>query len=98
MSCSRIELNKEQIEVAVKRLPDTFIPKVFLYVQQMRLSTVLAIAFSDGSIETRDRITMELIRQDNVNEKVSSLGQVGFEFPTEGPRKQGGHAISLSEN
>ena len=72
----------------MKRLPDKFIPKVFLYVQQMRMSTILAIAFSDGSIEVRDRITMELVEQDNVKEKVSSMGQVGFEFPVDGPRKQ----------
>lgn len=82
----------------MKRLPDAFIPKVFLYVQQMRLSTVLAIALCDGSIEVRDRITMEVVKQDNVNEKVSSLGQVGFEFPIDGPRKQGEHATSLPGN
>ena len=98
MSRGCIELNEEQIEVAVKRLPDTFIPKVFLYVQQMRLSTVLAIAFCDGSIEIRDRITMELVKRDNVNEKVSSLGQVGFEFPVDGPRKQGEHVMRLPGN
>lgn len=72
----------------MKRLQDKYIPKVFLYVQQMRMSTILAIAFSDGSLEVRDRITMELVEKDDIKEKVSSLGQVGFEFPIDGPRKQ----------
>ena len=76
------------MEVAVKRLPDTYIPKVFLHVQQLRLSTILAIAFSDGSIEVRDRHTMEVIAQDNVVEQVSGLGQVGFEFPQDRHREQ----------
>ncbi|KAG7006694.1 hypothetical protein G7Y79_00013g034660 [Physcia stellaris] len=70
-------------EVTVKRLPDTFIPKIFLSVQQLQLSTILAIAYSDGSIEVRDRLTMEIVQQDNVLEQVSGLGQIGFEFPQE---------------
>ena len=70
-----------QMDVTVKRLPDTFIPKIFLSVQQMRLSTLLAIAFSDGSVEFRDRITMELIARDNIRKQISGLGQIGFEFP-----------------
>ena len=76
------------MEVAIKRLPDAYIPKVFLHVQQLRLSTILAIAFSDGSIEVRDRHTMEILAQDNVVEQVSGLGQIGFEFPQERHREQ----------
>ena len=75
------------MEVAVKRLSDAYIPKVFLHVQQLRLSTILAIAFSDGSIEVRDRHTMEVIAQDNVVEQVSGLGQIGFEFPQDRHRE-----------
>lgn len=72
----------------MKSLRDTFIPKVFLHVQQLRLSTLLAIAYSDGSIEVRDRLTMDTVAQDNVYEQVAGLGQIGFEFPVEGHRKQ----------
>ncbi|KAL8784654.1 MAG: hypothetical protein Q9195_008957 [Heterodermia aff. obscurata] len=82
------------MEVTVKRLPDTYIPKVFLHVQQLRLSTILAIAFSDGSIEVRDRHTMEVISQDDVVEQVSGLDQIGFEFPQD--RNQ--YHIALSPN
>ncbi|KAL8822394.1 MAG: hypothetical protein Q9191_006872 [Dirinaria sp. TL-2023a] len=62
-----------QVDVTVKRLPDTFIPKIFLSVQQMRLSTLLAIAFTDGSVEIRDRITMELIARDNIHKQIAVL-------------------------
>ena len=72
----------------MKRLPDTFTPKIFLYVQQMRLSTILAIAYSDGSIEIRDRLTMDVIDQDNVEEKVTGFGHIGFEIPNDDHRKQ----------
>lgn len=75
-----------QVDVTVKRLPDTFIPKIFLFVQQMRLSTLLAITFADGSVEIRDRITMELIAHDNIHKQISGLGQIGFEFPQSGSR------------
>ena len=76
------------MEVAVKRLSDTYIPKVFLHVQQLRLSTILAIAFGDGSIEVRDRHTMEVVAPDNLVEQVSGLDQIGFEFPQDSKREQ----------
>ena len=74
------------METVVRRLTDTFIPKTFMSVQQVRLSTLLEIAFSDGSIELRDRITMDIVLQDNIVEKVSGLCQVGFDFPRDGHR------------
>jgi len=53
----------------------------------MRFSTILAIAFHDGTVEFRDRLTMEIIPQDNIREEVFGLGQIGFEFVPDTLRK-----------
>ena len=53
----------------------------------MRLSTTLAIAFHDGSVEFRDRITMGLLAQNNIRENVSGISEVGFEYTGEIPCK-----------
>lgn len=58
----------------------------------MRLSTLLVIAFHDGSIEIRDRITMEIVAPDNVQKQISGLGNLGFEFPHSPPRASSIHA------
>ena len=51
------------------------------------MSTTLAIAFHDGSVEFRDRITMGLLAQNNIRENVSGISEAGFKY-TEGiPRK-----------
>ena len=39
------------------------------------------MTYSDGVIEFRDRSTMEVLPRDETMDQVSSLGQVGFEFP-----------------
>jgi len=53
----------------------------------MRLSTILAIAFHDGTVELRDRLTMEILPQDNISEEVFGLGPIGFEFVPDTLRK-----------
>ena len=79
-------LKHHQPDIVIKRLPDTFIPKVFLFVQQLRLSTILAVAFHDGSLEFRNRISMEILEHNNVREQVSGLSQVGFGYVQDTPR------------
>ena len=56
-------------------------------VQQISLSTVLVLTYSDGTVEFRDRTTMDVLPRDETMDQVSSLGQVGFDFPDTGPRK-----------
>ena len=51
------------------------------------MSTTLAIAFHDGSVEFRDRISMGLLAQNNIRENVSGLSEVGFQYTEEIPRK-----------
>jgi len=53
----------------------------------MRLSTILAIAYYDGTVEFRDRLTMDILPQNDIREEVFSLGQIGFEFVPDTPRK-----------
>ncbi len=62
--------------------------KILLSIQQISLSTVLVFTYSDGVVEFRDRTTMEVLPRDERMDQVSSLGQVGFDFPETGPRKQ----------
>lgn len=53
----------------------------------MRLSTILSIAFHDGTVEFRDRLTMEILPQSNILEEVFGLGQIGYEFVPDTLRK-----------
>lgn len=50
----------------------------------MSLSTVLGLQYSDGVIEFRDRTNLEILARDDYLTQVSSLSQVGFEFPDVG--------------
>lgn len=67
---------------------DVSVNRVLLSVQQICLSTVLVFTYSDGAIEFRDRTTMEVLPRDERIDQVSSLGQVGFDFPETGPCKE----------
>ena len=58
--------------------------KTLLSVQQVNVGTALAMTYSDGTVELRDRVTLELLPRDG-NDRISSLAQVGFNFPTRGP-------------
>lgn len=40
--------------------------------------------YSDGGIEFRDRTNLDVLPRDDVTMQVSSLSQVGFEFPDVG--------------
>lgn len=51
---------------------------------ELSLSTVLGLQYSDGVIEFRDRTNLEVLARDDVLTQVSSLSQVGFEFPDAG--------------
>lgn len=51
---------------------------------ELSLSTVLGLQYSDGVIEFRDRTKLEVLARDDVLIQVSSLSQVGFEFPDAG--------------
>jgi len=66
---------------------DVTVNRILCSVQQISLSTVLVLTYSDGTIESRDRIIMEALPRDERLDQVSSLGQVGFDFPDTDPRE-----------
>ena len=61
----------------------TRVEKLLLSIHPLSSNTVLALAFGDGSIEFRDRSTMDLITPTDDLQHVASLTQVGFVFPAE---------------
>lgn len=67
----------------LKRSNDIAVSKTMLSIQQVNIGTALAMTFSDGTVEYRDRVTMELLPRDG-NGQISSMAQVGFNFPVRG--------------
>lgn len=49
--------------------------------------------FSDGVIEFRDRSSMTVLGKDDIEKQVSSLFQIGFEFPDVGPSNLEPHIL-----
>ena len=74
-------------EASLKRLGDILINRLLLSVQEVSLSTVLVMKYSDGTIEFRDRSSMIVLSRDDITKQVSSLFQVGFDFLAASPSK-----------
>lgn len=73
-------LGVAQNQICVRRADDVLIPKTLLTVQQVNVSTVLTMVFSDGSVESRDRMTLQVLAPDENDDQISSLYQIGFNF------------------
>lgn len=67
----------------LKKLESTIINKVVLRVQPIHHGKVVCFAYNDGSIEYRDRTTMQEVYNDINFDSIMSLGQVGFMFNEE---------------
>ena len=65
----------------LKRLPDTVVHSIILGCFPLWYNMLLALYYSDGTIEFRKRATMETISPDYNTETVTSLPQAGFSFP-----------------
>jgi mediator of RNA polymerase II transcription subunit 16 len=78
----------------MKRLPEIPLHSVVLAFYPLWYSMILAYCYSDGTIELRNRATMEIIAPDYNTETVTSLSQAGFAFPTLEPSLN----IALSPN
>ncbi|MCJ1388619.1 mediator complex subunit [Xylographa bjoerkii] len=70
---------------ALVRLQDVRVEHIAIDLQQINLSTALAVAYSDGSVDFRDRFTMQNMVPDEEPDKVTSLIQVGFGFQATDP-------------
>lgn len=66
-------------EYLLRRSSDLLVPRSLLSVQQINASTTLAMVYSDGLVEFRDRTTMEVLPPDGSGQ-ISSLHQIGFAF------------------
>ena len=53
---------------------------IAINVQQICFGTVVAIAYSDGSMDFRDRPTMQLLQTIETPDKAANLVQVGFGY------------------
>jgi hypothetical protein len=71
----------------MKVLDETSLEKVIVSIQHVNYGSVIAIVYSDGSVEFRNRTNMDLLVPDEDQDKVSSMTQVGFRFPYGDPGK-----------
>ncbi|KAM0322887.1 hypothetical protein ACHAQA_009229 [Verticillium albo-atrum] len=69
----------------LKRLDPVTIGKVVIGMQTIHFGKVVCIAFSDGSIEYRDRFTMQETYNELSLERVMTLNQIGFTFAEGSP-------------
>ena len=59
--------------------------KIIVGIQTLHYGKVISITFSDGTIEYRDRITMNEVYNEPNTERIMSLHHVGFSFPDFSP-------------
>ncbi|KAI9885287.1 MAG: hypothetical protein M1823_002914 [Watsoniomyces obsoletus] len=76
--------NKLQ-EPVLRRLEDIVVDKTILSVQLIGAGISIAIFYSDGSIEMRDRVSFKIISAEVDSNKVTSLAQSGLSFPADEP-------------
>ncbi|KAL5594513.1 hypothetical protein BROUX41_001439 [Berkeleyomyces rouxiae] len=77
--------NASQNSFRLNRLEPVIFNRVVINIHQMQLGRVLFITFADGSVEYRDRFTMELLYSDANYTKVHSLHQTGMTFEDQSP-------------
>ncbi|KAL0936566.1 mediator of rna polymerase ii transcription subunit 16 [Colletotrichum truncatum] len=69
----------------LKKYDPVVINKIIIGVQTLQYGRVICLAFSDGSVEYRDRFTMQEIYNDINLDRVMTLNQVGFTFQDDSP-------------
>lgn len=69
----------------LRKLDPLILPKVVVTVTTTQFGRVLCFAFSDGTVQYRDRFTMnEMYNEQNTNAIMHPL-QVGFQFTNDTP-------------
>jgi mediator of RNA polymerase II transcription subunit 16 len=71
----------------LRKLDPIVIPKIITSIHIMQLGKVICFAFSDGTVQYRDRITMNEIYNEPNLDRIMTLGHVGFQFAEESPCK-----------
>ncbi|KAI9891164.1 MAG: mediator complex subunit [Vezdaea aestivalis] len=75
---SESQLKKRPIFTAVD---DITLEKIVISISYVNHFSIIALLYSDGSVELRDRITLEVLPLDEDEKKVSGMTQTGFSFP-----------------
>lgn len=71
----------------LRKLEPIIISKIIISVHVMQLGKVICFGFSDGTVQYRDRYTMNEIYNEPSTERIMSPIQVGFQFAEEKPCK-----------
>jgi mediator of RNA polymerase II transcription subunit 16, fungi type len=79
--------DQSQPNTRLKKLESIIFNKVIVGIHTSQFGKVLCIAFSDGSVEYRDRFTMNEVYHELSLDRVMTLNQVGFTFAEETPCK-----------
>ncbi|KAK0656360.1 RNA polymerase II mediator complex subunit Sin4 [Cercophora newfieldiana] len=69
----------------LRKLDSIVVPKVVISIHTMQLGKVICFAFSDGTVQYRDRITMNEVYNEHNLSTIMSPHQVGFQFTNETP-------------
>jgi mediator of RNA polymerase II transcription subunit 16 len=71
------------------------LPKIVVTVHTAQFGRILCFAFSDGTVQFRDRFTMEELYREQNTDTISSPLQVGFQFINDTPCELSFHIIFL---
>ena len=69
----------------LRRLDSIIVNKVIIGLQVIQFGKVISIAFSDGSVEYRDRSTMQEVYMEPSLERIMTLHQVGYAYADDTP-------------
>jgi mediator of RNA polymerase II transcription subunit 16 len=71
----------------LKRLESFTVNKIVIAMQPMNLGKVICFAYSDSSVDYRDRVTMAETFNDGDLDRVWHLSQIGFSYAEDEPCK-----------
>ena len=69
----------------LRRLDSVIVNKVIIAIHVIQFGKVISIAFSDGSVEYRERSTMQEVYTEPSLERVMTLHQVGYTYADDAP-------------
>ncbi len=69
----------------LKKCESFTVNKIIVALDTMNLGKVLFLAYADGSVEYRDRLTMAETFNDGDLDRVWHLSQIGFSYPEDEP-------------
>jgi len=69
----------------LRKLDSIIVPKIVISIHTMHLGKVVCFAFSDGTVQYRDRVTMSEVYNERSLDSIMTLHQVGFQFMNDTP-------------